>query len=56
MNFLIVDDLGKFDLAIGMNSLRKMNAKLDLMSFRLTYIDRDKTTKQSHSVKNSFFR
>lgn len=28
-----------------MNSLSKMNAKLDLMSFRLIYIDRGKTIK-----------
>lgn len=42
LNFLIVDDLGDFDFSLGMNGLRKLNAKLDLMSFKLTYRDRNK--------------
>lgn len=42
LKFLIVEDLGDVDLTIGMNGLRQLNAKIDLMSFELLYRDKNK--------------
>lgn len=42
MNFFIVDYLENFDLSIGMDSLRKLNAKIDFKSFQLSYTDKNK--------------
>lgn len=37
LKFFVIDFLGNFDSILGMDGLRKINAKLDLMSFELTY-------------------
>lgn len=42
LKFLIIEDLGEFDLSLGFDGLRQMNAKIDLMSFELIYTDRNK--------------
>ena len=42
LKFLIVEDLGEFDLSLGFDGLRQLNAKIDLMSFQLFYTDRNK--------------
>lgn len=42
LKFLIIEDLGGFDLSLGMNGLRDLNAKIDFMSFELFYTDRNK--------------
>lgn len=35
--FFIMESLGNFDLILGMDGLRKISAKIDFMSFKLTY-------------------
>lgn len=40
----ILDFLGNFDLILGMDGLRKINAKLDLKSFKLMYTEIEKKT------------
>lgn len=37
LRFYVVNYLGNFDLIFGMDGLRKINANIDLMSFKLTY-------------------
>ena len=48
LKFFVIDDLGGFDLSLGFDGLRQLNAKIDLMSFELFYIDRNK-------IEDNFF-
>lgn len=49
----ILDFLGNFDLIIGMDGLRKINAQIDLMSFQFTYTPRVKSESLHYTMQSN---
>lgn len=50
--FLVIDNLGDFDLVLGMNGLTQINAILDVMSFRLIYTVKNQKIEKLFESKN----
>lgn len=51
--FFVVDSLGTFDMLLGFDSLRKMNAIVDSMSLKLIYTIKNKIQFVNYSLQNN---
>lgn len=50
LTFYVLNDMGKFDLILGMDGLRKINAKIDLTAFKMEFLT--KTQSIHYSIDN----
>lgn len=53
LKFFVTDYLGNFNLILGIHGLRKINAKLDLMSFKLIYNNGIKNQFINHTIQEN---
>lgn len=53
LRFFVMNYLGNFDLILGMDGLRRINAKLDLMSFELKYTSRIKSHEINFNIQEN---
>lgn len=52
MRFYVLDSLGKFDLILGIDGLRKIHAIIDLMSFELSYVKKTRFQAMHYTIES----